>query len=65
MGTSDYEPTFPAGATTVVDGRLEAFVSNFYAVSDDPTKNEEWVSYFAPDAVLVMGDKMARGAEGR
>ncbi|EMR68370.1 putative phd finger domain-containing protein [Eutypa lata UCREL1] len=58
-----YDPIFPIG--TKADDKLRAFVSNFYAVSDDPGRNEDWLSYFEPDAVLVMGDKVAKGTEGK
>ncbi|RYO79327.1 hypothetical protein DL766_000194 [Monosporascus sp. MC13-8B] len=34
-----------------------AFIRNFYATSDDPNRDEEWVASFAPDAVLIMGDR--------
>ncbi|KAI0002833.1 hypothetical protein F4779DRAFT_622065 [Xylariaceae sp. FL0662B] len=58
---SSYLPTIPSDV--VVDERTRDFVSRYYAVSDDPSKNEEWVSYFAPDAVFVVGDKSAEGTE--
>ncbi|KAI1074348.1 hypothetical protein F5B20DRAFT_441282 [Whalleya microplaca] len=58
---SSYAPAIPSDV--VVDDRTRDFVSRFYAVADDPGKNEEWVGYFAPGAVLVMGDKSAEGIE--
>ncbi|KAI0435087.1 hypothetical protein F5Y09DRAFT_293642 [Xylaria sp. FL1042] len=60
--TMDYTPIYPTDGVAV-DERVKRFISAFYAVSDDPGKNDEWVDYFAPDASLVMGDKMARGVE--
>lgn len=63
MATSSYEPMFPNDAK--VDAKLKAFISEFYSVSDEPDKNEKWVSYFAPNAVLVMGDKVAQGTQGK
>ncbi|TGJ87714.1 hypothetical protein E0Z10_g1030 [Xylaria hypoxylon] len=59
MGMMDYVVTYPAGI--VVDERVKKFISSFYEVSDDPSRNGEWVNYFTPDASLVMGDKKARG----
>ncbi|KAI1500698.1 hypothetical protein F5X99DRAFT_385181 [Biscogniauxia marginata] len=61
LSLSDYRPAFPTDVP--VSDRVKNFISSFYAVSDDSSKNEEWVEYFAADAVLVMGDKTARGTE--
>ncbi|KAI1126680.1 hypothetical protein F5Y10DRAFT_244353 [Nemania abortiva] len=58
---TDYATTYPTNVA--VDERVKEFISAFYAISDDPSKNSEWVDYFAPDALLVMGDKRARGIE--
>ncbi|KAI1313643.1 hypothetical protein F5Y03DRAFT_337277 [Xylaria venustula] len=55
-----YAATYPIGGVAV-DGRVKRFIATFYAVSDDPSKNDEWVDYFAPDASLVIADKRARG----
>ncbi|KAK5636683.1 hypothetical protein RRF57_012395 [Xylaria bambusicola] len=46
------------------DKRVKTFITAFYAASDDPAKNEEWVAFFTPEAVVVMGDKTAKGVEG-
>ncbi|KAI1282425.1 hypothetical protein F5Y07DRAFT_352519 [Xylaria sp. FL0933] len=58
----DYTATYPTGGITV-DERVKAFISAFYAVSDDPERNDEWADYFVSDASLVMGDKKASGIE--
>ncbi|KAI1490625.1 hypothetical protein F5X96DRAFT_669498 [Biscogniauxia mediterranea] len=56
-----YRPVFPTNIP--VSDRVKDFIASFYAASDDPSRNEEWVEYFAADAVLVMGDKTAKGTE--
>ncbi|KAJ2977117.1 hypothetical protein NUW58_g7907 [Xylaria curta] len=61
MDVADYVVTYPTNVA--VDERVKKFISAFYAVSDDASRNEEWLDYFSPDALLVMGDKRARGAE--
>ncbi|ETS80764.1 hypothetical protein PFICI_08293 [Pestalotiopsis fici W106-1] len=63
MASSDYNPAFPR--SIAAEDKIRAFVSNFYQISDDPTKNEEWVSHFLPDAVLVMGPDRAEGVNVR
>ena len=57
-----YTPAFPSDHTLY--WRVEYFIAKFYAVSDDPSKNEEWVDYFLPDATVIIGDKLAKGTEG-
>ncbi|KAI1427032.1 hypothetical protein F5Y12DRAFT_225963 [Xylaria sp. FL1777] len=58
----NYAAAYPTGGAAV-DERVKAFISTFYAISDDPLRNDEWVDYFAPDASLVMADKRAEGVE--
>ncbi|KAI0542268.1 hypothetical protein GGR58DRAFT_453327 [Xylaria digitata] len=57
----DYAAIYPTNV--VVDERLKNFIPAFYAISDDPSRNDEWVNCFTPDASLIMGDKRARGIE--
>lgn len=78
MTTSDdhHEPVFPRATTTTAADEngghdedekadeLRAFITGFYTVSDDPGADDRWAAHFAPDAVCVMGDKVARGTEG-
>ncbi|KAI2470444.1 hypothetical protein F4781DRAFT_430459 [Annulohypoxylon bovei var. microspora] len=58
--SDDYVPIFPPH---VADERTKDFIARFYAVSDDPSRNEEWVDYFLPDAVVIIGDKSAKGTD--
>ncbi|KAK7954278.1 hypothetical protein PG988_014972 [Apiospora saccharicola] len=37
--------------------------TNFFKLSDDPNRNEEWVECFCPDATVVMGEAEAQGTE--
>ncbi|KAI4601854.1 hypothetical protein KJ359_010719 [Pestalotiopsis sp. 9143b] len=59
MAPADYRIAYPSN----VAYEVQDFVTNFYNISDDPTKNEEWVSHFLIDAVLVMGPDTAYGPE--
>lgn len=61
MAPADYRIAYPSG----VSFDAERFITNFYDISDDPTKNEEWVSHFLIDGVLVMGPDTAYGPEGK
>ncbi|KAI1340539.1 hypothetical protein F5Y15DRAFT_42662 [Xylariaceae sp. FL0016] len=56
---TEYRPLFPTNVEVSDD--VKDFIPRFYATSDDPSKNEEWVGYFTEDATLIMGDKTARG----
>ncbi|KAI1170745.1 hypothetical protein F4777DRAFT_568222 [Nemania sp. FL0916] len=58
---ANYTASYPA--TVTVDEKLTDFISSFYAISDDPSRNAEWVDYFAPDALVVIADKKAKGTE--
>jgi len=48
----------------VLDDRVKRFIEAFYAISDDPSGDEEWLGYFGRDATLYMGDKRAKGLGG-
>ncbi|KAJ8126934.1 hypothetical protein O1611_g6705 [Lasiodiplodia mahajangana] len=61
QGMTDYAATYPTNFAA--DERVKNFISAFYAISDNPSRNDEWVDCFAPDALLVMGDKRARGID--
>ncbi|KAI1167536.1 hypothetical protein F5B18DRAFT_659231 [Nemania serpens] len=58
---TDYAANYPRDVA--VDERVERFISTFYAISDTPSRNNDWVECFAPDALLVVGDQRARGVE--
>ncbi|KAI8960308.1 hypothetical protein F5Y11DRAFT_349670 [Daldinia sp. FL1419] len=57
----DYKPLFPIDRPA--DEKLENFVSHFYVISDDASRDEEWVNSFLPDATVIIGDKLAVGIE--
>ncbi|KAI1781532.1 hypothetical protein F4818DRAFT_436722 [Hypoxylon cercidicola] len=61
MASSSYAPAFPSDRA--VGENVKDYIANFYATSDDRSKNEEWVDYFLPDAVVIMGDKSAKGTD--
>ncbi|KAI0408774.1 hypothetical protein F4802DRAFT_549069 [Xylaria palmicola] len=62
--TANYAARYPVGGAAV-DERVRAFVSSFYAISDDASRDGEWVGCFAPGASLVMGERRATGVDGR
>jgi hypothetical protein len=45
--------------------KLDDWFDAFYAVSDDKTAHEAYTSFFAEDAKLIMGDKVAEGRGGK
>ncbi|KAI1154217.1 hypothetical protein F4825DRAFT_412429 [Nemania diffusa] len=57
----DYTATYPT--STTVDERVKEFISAFYAISDDPSRDNEWVDCFTPDAFIALGDRQAKGTE--
>ncbi|KAK8035471.1 hypothetical protein PG993_010466 [Apiospora rasikravindrae] len=58
---SGYTPEFPS--TFPPTDKLRDFIPSFFQLSDDATKNEEWVGYFYPDATVIMGEDEAQGTE--
>lgn len=54
---------YPTDVT--VDERVRRFVERFYELSDDGTRDGEWVGCFAGDALLVMGNRRGKGVDGR
>ncbi|KAI1188677.1 hypothetical protein F5B17DRAFT_394334 [Nemania serpens] len=58
---TDYAATYPTNIA--VDERVKRFISAFYDISDTPSRNDDWVDCFAPDALLVVGHQRARGVE--
>jgi hypothetical protein len=62
MASSDYNPVFPS--TTAADDKIRTFVSEFYWTSDDASKDDEWLEYFLPDAVAILGPDTFTGIDG-
>ncbi|KAK8065443.1 hypothetical protein PG997_012190 [Apiospora hydei] len=58
---SGYTPEFPS--TFSPTEKLRDFIPSFFQVSDDGSRNEEWVGCFCSDATLVMGGDEAQGTE--
>lgn len=59
----DYAATYPTNVA--VDERVGKFISAFYAISDTPSRNEDWVDCFAPDALFVVNGRKVEGVEGK
>lgn len=60
---STYNPTYPTNVP--VDAGIKEFISTFYAVSDTPGKNLEWLDFYRDDATLVMAKAEATGKTGK
>ncbi|KAK7967651.1 uncharacterized protein PG986_001928 [Apiospora aurea] len=56
-----YTPEFPS--TLSPTDKLRDFIPSFFQLSDDASRNEEWVGYFCSDATVVMGEDEAQGTE--
>ncbi|KAI5859379.1 hypothetical protein GGS23DRAFT_324865 [Durotheca rogersii] len=59
----DYAVTLPSEPGRATDPRVVDFVRGFYAVSDDPARDGEWVAHFLPDAELIIGGATARSTQ--
>ncbi|KAK8111960.1 uncharacterized protein PG998_008417 [Apiospora kogelbergensis] len=60
--SSGYSPEFPSSFPAT--DKLRQFIPSFFQLSDDPSKDAEWVEHFCPDATVVMGDDEACGTDG-
>lgn len=41
-----------------------SFMESFYQISDNESQHAQYVASFTPDATLIMGPKVANGADG-
>ncbi|KAL2257972.1 hypothetical protein VTK26DRAFT_8897 [Humicola hyalothermophila] len=58
-GESGYEPFYPGNVS--LDGSVKRFIRNFFEISDDPDRTDEWVASFQDDATVIIGDDVAKG----
>ena len=56
-----YASEYPS---TAFDPAFKRFFEDFYAISDNPDANSEYVDSFTNDATLIMASKKAHGSEG-
>jgi hypothetical protein len=56
-----YTSEYPSNA---FDPAFKRFFEDFYAISDNPDANNEYVDSFTSDATLIMASKKAQGSEG-
>ena len=49
---------------TAVHGSVDDWFDAFYAVSDDGFAHDDYVTFYAANAKLIMGDKTAIGHDG-
>jgi hypothetical protein len=47
-----------------MEGSIQHWFKDFYATSDDGSAHERYAAFFASDAQLIMGDKVAVGRAG-
>lgn len=43
---------------------IEQWFNDFYATSDDGSAHDKYITFFTPDAKLIMGDKTGVGRDG-
>ncbi|RDW71104.1 hypothetical protein BP6252_07667 [Coleophoma cylindrospora] len=55
-----YKSALPPSLTP--DEGITAFFESFYAISDTPSAHDDYVSFFTPDATLIMASKKGVGA---
>ncbi|KAI5465557.1 hypothetical protein BGZ63DRAFT_400012 [Mariannaea sp. PMI_226] len=58
-----YKPRY-AGSLDQVDASMQSFLTGFYCLSDDITKNEQWVNSFTDKAHVDIGGDSGVGTEG-
>ncbi|KAF4446695.1 hypothetical protein FALBO_17044 [Fusarium albosuccineum] len=46
------------------DQDLQQFITNFYRISDNPEKNQQWVNSFTQEANVQIGADKAQGSKG-
>lgn len=47
------------------DPAYKRFLNEFYLLMDSPNEHEKYSQCFTPDATVIMGEKEARGREGK
>ncbi|PVI02910.1 hypothetical protein DM02DRAFT_558876 [Periconia macrospinosa] len=59
--SSAYASEYPADVP--FDPAYKKFFEDFYAVSDTPDAHDKYVSFFTPDATLIMASKRGVGSD--
>lgn len=59
-----YFPQYPHH-DNLPDPEIRTFITNFYHATDQPGSNELWISYFTPDAHVVIGGDVGHGEQGK
>ena len=44
---------------------LNAFLENFYRLTDDPASHSEYAAQFLPRATLIVNHRVVQGEEGK
>ena len=57
-----YASEYPTGVE--VDTGIKQFFEDFYKTTDMPDAHEDYVDFYARDAVLIMASKKCVGREG-
>lgn len=59
-----YFPQYPHH-DNLPDPEIRTFITNFYHATDQPGSDELWISYFTPDAHVVIGGDVGHGEQGK
>lgn len=57
-----YSPIFPTGVKVRPD--VEAFIVDFFRLSDTPGQHDEYVDKFTEDATFILASKASKGSKG-
>ncbi|KFH48925.1 hypothetical protein ACRE_001310 [Hapsidospora chrysogenum ATCC 11550] len=57
-----YFPQYPHH-DNLPDPEIRTFITNFYHATDQPGSDELWISYFTPDAHVVIGGDVGHGEQ--
>lgn len=61
----DYMLSFSEPTPSSITDEAQAFIANFYRISDMQVEDEQWVEFFTGDAQVIMGEDSGRGHCGK
>lgn len=62
MSSSTSTPSYPADIK--VRPEVQAFISDFFKLSDTPGQHDEYVDRFTKDATFILASKVSKGTDG-
>lgn len=51
-------------STSTMEAKIDEWFKAFYATSDDGSAHQKYTTFFAQDAIMIMGDQKALGQAG-